>query len=1232
MELSTGRSALSFPSNARVDDGGDQGNKSNAPPDTIINLPLATNSAMLSNPPNVLETPALIVPAEQMPLQLLNNDDDDGFGAVNNDDSLMPQLFNPVLEVNESVVDDHGEILVERGVVGDFNGDIDEGVDEGDPSVGLNEIMSGMHNEEVFSIVRRSCAGLRNAVEVVLSSLNLEAISLSVGTTSATVAQYKSFRRMINCIISKYGTCTKRMPSYDVVLRKLYPVLFSFAFARHDVVQVDVNVRAWGVLTRRRRISEEGGVAQAPLLIVKASTWLLRDSEEILRWIEQPHVHMTYAMICSYDNAGTARHPTLVNNHNILSEMAFRNGTWQTGRIITKGDTITVACSIKQHELLCELEKHPSAAVHGSRVTLTVVVGRGELLNDGELGDGAADVVINLLFNSSRTNNRPVLEAKLHFHLGYFTRPSMSLTVSANGVQTDGIRCRNLSLMQRSPALSPRAPTQGQLQDGRNYLRVPLLLFADDFSATGGRGGSSGGCYILPLLVPVWARRGMHSVRAIGLSPPGVSSNVTMKHIVEDIVACGTTGVEIELLEGRRVVIFGEVVGFVGDYPGEAHALDVMGPTASAPCTLCIFQRSSPVLDETSTRYAYTTSVHSADPSFRRTKDKMRVIRQKAANADDLKDVGLKALSESELARLPLHHLSDELERHRCKVPLTREGQPVVNFDFDPYQNSFVGPSHLFYGLSQNILEAMLRFCTPEQRRQVDSLLFKVLCGSGVVDAGSFIHRERPKLHTMTISTTIAVLLVAPWAFSSVLGLSFNAIDETEQGEHEDLRKRILNALYLFKKLVYATLYLPSSETDGLAELEQLDKNNGEDRLLVLRALSVKYVQAIDRLCRNSVELCSVLDKPNVHRLLELYMHTLPRLGHVKTADELQFESFHQPLKRGLAKSNHQDGHIKAMREVIANEWRARIGDVARELPSLQNLTEENCERLMKAAFGDSKLLRDDEVSYEEVRLAFSSAVLEEFKRSGPKQSLFASRTSVWAPLKSSQIQRPGGRCQAERDSADKASRLFLLQLVGVQRGTIATVNMVHQFQTAVRYTVTNADLSRPLESQIGRGRYKAYNAVSIGEALQILCTISHNALLQMLNRDGVHMLPLPCERGKPSFWLVAALYQVKDCPFVYARLLYLESCTDTEEGELIGGGSLYVVRKSNATVLVQLTSGCIKGLLLHSCQERDCLNSGESGIVSTLSLTKADTTSPSMFQHRWTIFGSREGFPPRSA
>lgn len=59
------------------------------------------------------------------------------------------------------------------------------------------------------------------------------------------------------------------------------------------------------------------------------------------------------------------------------------------------------------------------------------------------------------------------------------------------------------------------------------------------------------------------------------------------------------------------------------------------------------------------------------------------------------------------------------------------------------------------------------------------------------------------------------------------------------------------------------------------------------------------------KVCRSSQLEADKLDNPNVHRLLELTIHTLPAYGHVKRVSDLVFENKHQVLKHNVERDRH---------------------------------------------------------------------------------------------------------------------------------------------------------------------------------------------------------------------------------------------------------------------------------------------------------------------------------------
>ncbi len=67
------------------------------------------------------------------------------------------------------------------------------------------------------------------------------------------------------------------------------------------------------------------------------------------------------------------------------------------------------------------------------------------------------------------------------------------------------------------------------------------------------------------------------------------------------------------------------------------------------------------------------------------------------------------------------------------------------------------------------------------------------------------------------------------------------------------------------------------------------------------------------------------LEKPNLHRLLELMRTTLPMVGHVAHIGELSLEKAHKLLKRAIRQSNNKYSQLQAMNRAIFTDWQRRM-------------------------------------------------------------------------------------------------------------------------------------------------------------------------------------------------------------------------------------------------------------------------------------------------------------------
>ena len=169
-------------------------------------------------------------------------------------------------------------------------------------------------------------------------------------------------------------------------------------------------------------------------------------------------------------------------------------------------------------------------------------------------------------------------------------------------------------------------PSFGRLQDGREYVVYRCILYSDGFKQCVNRKGSAGGCYILPLNLPYEMRTSCQAVRAISLTPPGVSPNDVFRFIIRDIFQGGTSGFATKDEHGINVQLFLDVVGLVSDFLETEHWLDVTGHNGVACCPLCSFRRfQGPAT--VGSAYCLQTDAHSRDSAFLRCASRTEALR-----------------------------------------------------------------------------------------------------------------------------------------------------------------------------------------------------------------------------------------------------------------------------------------------------------------------------------------------------------------------------------------------------------------------------------------------------------------------------------------------------------------------------------------------------------------------------------------------------------------------------
>ena len=452
---------------------------------------------------------------------------------------------------------------------------------------------------------------------------------------------------------------------------------------------------------------------------------------------------------------------------------------------------------------------------------------------------------------------------------------------------------------------------------------------------------------------------------------------------------------------GERVRIFVDVVGFVADYPAAAETLDVMGHTANTRCTLCTFRKNTGVGES---RFGNSTEVHAHRTASLRCMERHEALRNSEIDSQDTNWLGMKDSNKMCDESSPLLALQRELERVRVDVPLTRDGKRVVSGRFEAYRCNVVAPEHLLAGLAKNVIEIGFHVIN----RQGNAAAFRAksdmaICGA-LQDNGlkrqSSMFSSKNELNCMTMSGVFCALLV----FVPVFNQLFPGIQSEETTV-------VLDLLTQLQELIALTYWWPSEEADGVSDYLYVTSENGAQYHADLLTRAERYVTEVEKFCANYCQRGGKgrpsLDKPNLHRLIELYNHTIPAFGHVRHFMELVFENAHPPLKRCMVRGNHQKGHLAAVGHCLGNDWQGRLALLSSTMTQTSDaglkmecrrglrrlLLGEACNELSQASDEFKGFLKDADVSISNL---FVKPLMDEMLSDGKVNPAWTGDTVRW--------------------------------------------------------------------------------------------------------------------------------------------------------------------------------------------------------------------------------------------
>ena len=369
----------------------------------------------------------------------------------------------------------------------------------------LNSDTSMVDNQNIISFNPDDIHLREKNMRVVVDSGNMSAISTVLGTSRMTVLQYGTFRSFTNYRRMPH----EKLPSYPTILYTVYPALFNVCFAAHIIVTEKVDISAAGVTTTARSEFEAGKIPTESMLLVLPSSWASRDarcsSNDVVSEQQQCSFPRTHSIL----NSLIIQRGDEMSGAYVFCETTLNGSFYEYGKYLFSGDLITITFTIASRAFNTFLAQSDSISRSGRFFVLQCVIGESRIESEGTIGDGLGDVHVHL--QTANAVLAALREVVLCFRgVTWGSAWSSVLLLSGGTFVSQSARVNEISLLSRGESSETgTTPALGTLQDGRTYLRVPYILFSDDFSSVGGRGGSYGGCYFAPLLS---TSRGVKSV------------------------------------------------------------------------------------------------------------------------------------------------------------------------------------------------------------------------------------------------------------------------------------------------------------------------------------------------------------------------------------------------------------------------------------------------------------------------------------------------------------------------------------------------------------------------------------------------------------------------------------------------------------------------------------------------------------------------------------------------
>lgn len=147
-----------------------------------------------------------------------------------------------------------------------------------------------------------------------------------------------------------------------------------------------------------------------------------------------------------------------------------------------------------------------------------------------------------------------------------------------------------------------------------------------------------------------------------------------------------------------------------------------------------------------------------------------------------------------------------------------------------------------------------------------------------------------------------------------------------------DLQRSInvTEVAFRLRKLISLCYICPSEETDKMALLHlawiRAEHSSYQESL---HRLSSKSLCQFHKFCHSTDMHCVIIiDKPNIHHLLERFHSTINRVHHAQFIYEMLLEAFHQQFKSTNTRNLSNKANLSAMNAALSIDCFTRLAEL----------------------------------------------------------------------------------------------------------------------------------------------------------------------------------------------------------------------------------------------------------------------------------------------------------------